>query len=720
MPADKRTGPRHPRLGAAGFHAVRWLAARLLAAAGFHQLGSYFADERIAFVRARLARGETVYLAGLGPPGTHNSGVALVEVTQASGPRLIVNNEEERFSGNKHTTEYPQASIEAMVATLHSMGRDIGDIAAWVTTWDYPTLFGTLARSVLEEAPQGAKLLRNTEAAGFDGRRLEQMTRTPKILGRQLGLTARVPLICMPHHDNHAWFSFAASPFAEPAESVAIAVLDGTGDRGSISLYAAENGAMRRLSCNDSVFDSLGAFYSVISSTQGGWTWLSSEGRYMGAAAWGDMNRATNPYYERLKDVLDFGADGAIKLNRAMANWQCDPFEHPYKRALLELLGEPLRPDQLWNPDAVLRVEDINHRPDTQDRLDKAAATQLVFEDGMIHVVDHLLRTTGANRLVLTGGVALNAIGNMRLLEHFDEAWFASAQQRRACLHLWVPPTPGDAGVTIGAAWLFAYLAGAPRGAAMTHAFYCGMAPSRDDIAAALKADDISSQRVGDIATSAGRDAVADLMAFIVAQGGVIALVQGAAETGPRALGHRSILANPCDPHVRERLNERVKYREAIRPLAPMATLEAAKEYFDLLEGGSDGDYNAYNYMVLTARAKPHARETIPAVIHADGTGRVQIVRAGDDPLTYAYLKALGRHIGVEISVNTSFNVAGPIAQTPRQAIDTLRRSKGLDVVLLVASDGKVTAAWHGGERYSGRFTAWLAEWTNACSKQSG
>jgi carbamoyltransferase len=115
--------------------------------------------------------------------------------------------------------------------------------------------------------------------------------------------------------------------------------------------------------------------------------------------------------------------------------------------------------------------------------------------------------------------------------------------------------------------------------------------------------------------------------------------------------------------------------------------------------------------MVLTARSKPQATAKIPAVIHADGTGRIQIVRAQDDPLTYAYLKALGRRIGVEISVNTSFNVAGPIAQTPQQAIDTLRRSKGLDVVLLVASDGVVTAAWHGGTRDSGRFTAWLSEW---------
>jgi carbamoyltransferase len=223
--------------------------------------------------------------------------------------------------------------------------------------------------------------------------------------------------------------------------------------------------------------------------------------------------------------------------------------------------------------------------------------------------------------------------------------------------------------------------------------------PKEQDIATALKAGDIASLRIGDISTQGGRDAIADLMAFMVAHDGIIALYQGAAETGPRALGHRSIFANPCAPDARERLNERVKYREAIRPLAPMATLEAAREYFELHEGASDGNYNAYNYMVLTAHSKPPARAKIPAVIHADGTGRIQIVREDDDPLTYAYLKALGRRIGVEISVNTSFNVAGPIAQTPQQAIDTLRRSKGLDAVLLVADDGAVYALARQGAR---------------------
>src|SRR6202171_3743537 len=242
-----RIGPRHPRLGRMGFHAARWLGARLLGAAGFHQLGSGFAGARRARVREKLGRGKTVYLAGIGPPGTHNSGVALVEVSQTNGPRLIVNNEEERFSGNKHTTEYPVASIDAMVATLRGIGRDIGDIDAWLTSWDYPDLAGTLVRSVLEELPQSLRLLRTTEAAGFDGRRLDQMTRTPKILGRQLGLPEGVPLICMPHHDNHAWFSFAASPFADNDEPVAIAVLDGTRDRRSVSLFVTVHCAMRRV-----------------------------------------------------------------------------------------------------------------------------------------------------------------------------------------------------------------------------------------------------------------------------------------------------------------------------------------------------------------------------------------------------------------------------------------------------------------------------------------
>jgi carbamoyltransferase len=124
--------------------------------------------------------------------------------------------------------------------------------------------------------------------------------------------------------------------------------------------------------------------------------------------------------------------------------------------------------------------------------------------------------------------------------------------------------------------------------------------------------------------------------------------------------------------------------------------------------------------MVLTAHAKPEARARIPSVVHADGTGRLQIVREATDPLTYAYLKALGRRIGVEVSVNTSFNVAGPIAQTPQQAIGTLRRAKGLDAVLMFSEEGSVYAALHGGSSGDGgnRFKRWLEEWSISTGRQ--
>ena len=710
-----RTGPRHRWLGKAGFGpALRYLGW-YYARRHIHRLNSDFAAERLQRVRTQLERGETVYLAGIAAGGMHNAGVALIEVSAARGPRIICNHEEERFSGEKHTTKFPEHALAALAKTMDRIGIGPERIAAWLGTWDYPLLGATMIRSVLEELPGSVSFLRPAPNAVFDFHHLSHGSDNARDLARNFGLEEPVPIIAMPHHENHAWFSFAVSPFARLDEPVAIAVIDGTGDRGSISLYVAEHGAMRCISCNDSVFDSLGIYYSVISSSQGGWTWLSSEGRYMGAAAFGTMDRASNPYYAPLREILSLQSDGGVLLNRALANWQRDPFYKPYRPALTRILGEPIPAEQMWNPDAVLRVEDIKHKPNTKDRLDKAAATQMVFEDALIHIVDHLIRTTQSNRLILTGGVALNALANMRLLDHFDETYFEKTLGRRARLHLWVPPVPSDPGVPVGAAYIFAHLAGAGLGPAIEHAFYCGLPPTQAEIRDALEAaDGVDWIELGSVADARGRATIADMMAFMIARDGVLAIFQGAAETGPRALGHRSIVANPCNPRTREVLNARVKYREAIRPLAPMMTLAAAREFFELSDGASDADYNIYNYMVLTARAKPAAHARIPSVIHADGTGRLQIVREHTDPLTYAYLKALGRRIGVEVSVNTSFNVAGPIAQTAAHAVETLRRSKGMDAVLMVAEDGAAFAAWHGAAQAregGGRFRRWLAEW---------
>jgi carbamoyltransferase len=247
----------------------------------------------------------------------------------------------------------------------------------------------------------------------------------------------------------------------------------------------------------------------------------------------------------------------------------------------------------------------------------------------------------------------------------------------------------------MGAAYSFALRAGAKPRDGLQHAFYCGRAATRTEILHALEQEErVAHCALGNVTDAGPRMAVPDLLAFIVARGGIVALYQGCAETGPRALGHRSILANPCDPHTLESINRQVKFREPIRPLAPMVTPEQAPRFFELSEGAADDGYNAYNYMVLTVRVRAEARTRIPAVVHRDGTARIQIVRSDHDPFSYEFLKAMGRRAGVEVAVNTSFNVGSPIVQTPEQALVALRKAHALTALLLISVEGDAFIAW--------------------------
>jgi carbamoyltransferase len=691
-----RFKPLYPRLAAAGESLALKFTGRYFRSKDIHRAKGAFASERRRTMQDALARGETIHLAGICMGGYHNSGVALIAVDARSGPRIICNNEEERFSGRKHANHFPDAALDALADTMEREGIAPSDIHAWLGTFDLPLYVASGIRALLEEFPSSLSLLNMEPNPGFDPDNFKRSFEGPARLAQRFGLGESVPVIGMPHHDNHAYFSYLVSPFARSRKETMVIVVDGAGDQAAISFYLGSAGQLRSIRDNGSLFDSLGHFYSVISSTQGGWTILSSEGRYMGAAAFGDMRRASNSYYARLRQIFGFFPRGEVRINRTLANWHCDDMlRNPYTPALAQILGPPLAPKDMWNPDAILRVEDVQHHPHTQDRVDKAAATQLVLEDALIHIVDGFIRETGCDQLVLTGGTALNALANMRLLEHFDDRYYAETLDCDTRLHLWVPPVPGDAGAPLGAAYGFAASAGAPAGASLQHAFYCGRGPSTREMLSALKdADDLDWAVVGNTAERGGIDAIADLMAEITAKDGIIGIVQGPAETGPRALGHRSILANACNPRTRDLINERVKHREPIRPLAPMMTLRAAKALFELSDGAADDNYNAYNYMVITVQAKPQSRAKVPAVVHADGSARIQIVRETTDPVIFAYLRALGRRVGVEVAVNTSFNVGAPIAQTPLQVLETLRRARGMDGVFIFADEGPVAVAW--------------------------
>jgi len=717
-----RTGPRLRLLGRAAFAAIYPLARLAGRMAKFHSPRSRFAKKRIAAMRCKLDAGETVYVLGIGPGG-HNAGVGLVAVSRRDGIRIVGNHEEERFRAIKHYQRYPSRSVEVLLEQMKQLGIAPADIHAACASWDYPRWVAKAIETVVQELPASWRLFTREASPQMNRQCVFDAFTAPRRLGRKLSPDGRrMPVINLRHHDNHAWFSWGVSPFAVSDEPVMVLVIDGAGDDGAISMYLARSGQLELLWKNDNFWDSLGMMYGVISSSQGGWPLMSSEGRYMGAAAWGNADRATNPYYARLREVLVLAPRGQVLLNRSLANWHRGGCARPYTPRLTQILGEPILPRDMWNPDAVLRVEDIQHVPITVERVDKAAAVQLVFEDALFHIVEHLVRLTRSSRLVLTGGSALNCVANMRLMERFDESWYrGNLGMEHTTLHLWVPPVPGDAGVAVGAAYHFACLAGARPGAALQHAFYCGMAPTRTEIENALRVvPEIGHRRVGNIATAIERRRVADLLAHIVSRNGVVGIFQGAAETGPRALGHRSILANPANASTRDTLNRLVKFRELVRPLAPMATLEAARQWFDLLPGAADGDYNAHNYMVLTCRAKAAAHAAIPAVIHHDGTCRVQIVREHLDPFMHAYLKAMGTRVGAEVSVNTSLNVGAPIAQTPAQALETLRKSKGMHGLFMIADEGDVYVAWHDVEQApkdAGRtLLGWIAQWERETS----
>ena len=711
-----RYTPAHPLAGRLAERLCRPLVRAAGAALRFYDSRSRYAIKKGQEMRDRLRRGDSVYLLGVGPSG-HNSTAALVEISAKNGIVPICNNEEERFTAVRHEDRFPENSLNEIFGLLRKMDVSPDDILAVVGSWDYLAGISTGLRIAVEEAPASFRLARRSASPQMNLGHFLEALKAPAQLKHFFKTKKRVPVIGMRHHDNHAVFPYAGSPFAGSLDPTMIVVIDGFGDDGAMSTYVARQGKVELVRRVPGLFDSLGFLYAVISSTQGGWTTLSSEGRFMGASAWGDQSRLTNPYYKRLRQILFFGSEGRVYVNRSFINYhRCGQLK-PYSQVLTEIIGEPIPPDKMWNPNAVLKIDSLDLTQATQERVDKAAALQLVFEDALFHIVDHLIRLTGSHQLVLSGGTALNCLANMTLLEQFDEDYYRRYLKRdNERLHLWVCPNPSDTGAGMGACYNFALSHGAPLGPPLQHAFICGSAPTNEDIAKAIaEAEDTKSLAIGNINHPAGRRQISDLIAYIISRDGVIGLFQGPSETGPRALGHRSILANPCNPDTLKILNAQVKYRESFRPLAPMITLEEAKRLYYLSQGASDDNYNAYNYMVLTARARPESFALVPAVIHRDGTSRIQVVREETDEFSHAILKALGRRLGVEAAVNTSLNVGTPIVQTPAQAIRALHRSRGMTGLILIEDSGKAFLVWHAVEKppkdAGRRLLQWINEW---------
>ena len=653
--------------------------------------------------REKIASDHVVYLVGFNI--AHNSGVSLIEASRKNGIRTLANYEEERFTGIKHYAGYPEKSISELSRLLASLGKSVGDIFCVLYAWNsvteekygqkmillngkiiknkYYSHISAAATPKIEESdidPQQKKSFYNHSPG---------LVRALRRMIHDLNLSEDMACIQLNHHENHAYYAYGVSPFFSPQESektTMISCIDGGGDCSSASLYKAVSPEIELIKRTPRE-NSLGVFYMLCATYLGGWSALSSEGRYMGASAWGNNDRLTNSFYKQLRQFFYFSANGEIFINSTMA-------DNEYA-GLQEIVGPFLSVEEIWNPDAVLKIDDIKHSKITRDRVDKAAAVQMVFEDALFHIIGNLIHEVQSDQLVLCGGTALNCVANMRLLEHFNKEYYQTYFGKDTQLRIWVPPVPSDQGVVIGAPYQFAMRNGVLPLGKLPTPFICGLSPSTRRILDALENSDfIYYATLGNIHDNASLWEITDWMAYAVAQNAIVGIYQGEAETGPRALGHRSILSNPCNPEALNMINSRVKLRERIRPLAPMVTPESAEKWFHLSPGASANNYDAYDYMVLTVRARDEAKAVIPAVIHKDGTSRIQIVRRENNPLIYEYLKALKNYIGVEVSINTSLNVGSPIVQTPEQALQVFKRARGLDCIFMISAEGKVHMVW--------------------------
>ena len=474
-------GPRHPRLGRAG----RWLTYKPLRAwarrRGFFTHDEIFARERVRALREKIARGERAYLLGLGLGG-HDSGAALVEISESGCISLLSSHEEERFVGERHYAGHPRHALSEIRADLKERGLGPDDIHACLASFDYVELFAAGAEALAQELPRSLGLLHpDVYPAGlgplwraFDG---------PRVVAETLYDTpSPVPVIGMLHHENHAAFAWATSPFCQREGRTLILVTDANGDDASFSVYLGDEMGLRRLFHHPGIWDSLGHFYAFLSSTFGCWPIGQAEGRWMAAAAFGIREPTLNPYYPLLRAIISVDERGGLQLDRSLTSWQLRgnraPLHKPFETQLRSMLGRK-------RASGALSFD--YHEPDLP-AANLAAASQLVFEETLEQLARHWAVDSDARQLVLTGGTALNCVANARIQRAFCNAipGTSSDDECRSYGSFWTPPAPADEGTLAGCAMAFAMRAGARPGAPLHHTFYCGRAHTSDSLESAL------------------------------------------------------------------------------------------------------------------------------------------------------------------------------------------------------------------------------------------
>lgn len=529
---------------------------------------------------------------------------------------------EERFTGQKHTSAFPKNAIEYC---LQEAGVDWDDITAVAHNFDYSAL-----RPLMERNPYTKGLY---EQVLSDERQVH-------LFKEAFDVDVADRFNAIDHHLAHASYTFYNSGFSDSL----VVVADGLGEQNSISIYAGKNNTLTLLK-GFGPLSSLGMLYSAITDYLGFIT-NSDEYKIMGLAAYGDLS----VYADVFKKLVILDDDGGVRIPEllpAKIQTPLDRETYRHFKTVLSELGLPAR-----EPEGEV----------TQAHRDFTAALQHRLNEAMLHVVSYWAKETGNTNLCMSGGVALNCVAN------------AYVADRKLFTNIYVAPAAADDGTAIGAALHMATKLNPSTEFTNTQdmPFYGPAVVVTPELETRAKEHGIQVRHVE-------KQELITTVRDCIVGGGIVGWAQERMEFGPRALGHRSILADPRQYEMRDRLNTVTKQRENFRPFAPIVQAESLKTYFDAIEGVG------YKHMLFNINVNKAHQHELQAITHVDGTARVQAVEKTDLPLLWDLLGAVAEVTGSPVLLNTSFNLKSmPIVC---YADDALQAYIDSDIDLLVIND---------------------------------
>jgi carbamoyltransferase len=579
----------------------------------------------------------------------HDSAAALIKDGE-----IVAAAQEERFSRRKHDFSFPAHAIAYCLEQAGIQARDL----AYVAFYDKPLLkFERILETYIAYAPAGIRSFMMAMPLW-----LKEKLWIPTLIRN--GLDYEGEILFPEHHESHAASAFFPSPYSRAA----FLTMDGVGEWTTTS-YGWGEGSRVTIMGEMSFPHSLGLLYSAFTYFTG-FKVNSAEYKVMGLAPYGEP-RYVQAIYDHLIDLKE---DGSFRMNMKYFDY-CAGLRMTNGRFSRLFGGPPRKPEA----------------PLTQREMDLACSLQEVTEEIMLRMTRHVKKETGEKNLVLAGGVALNCVGNGRILR---EGPFEN---------IWIQPAAGDAGGALGAA-LFAwhsYLGNSRTANEKRDSQYgslLGPEYSDEQIEQFLKMKEIGYRRIP-------REELAETVADLIARENVVGWFQGRMEFGPRALGARSIIGDARSPTMQSVMNLKIKFRESFRPFAPSVLLEHAAEYFEL---DRESPYMLLVADVAAAKRIPMtpeqerlfgiekltvARSEIPAVTHVDYSARVQTVDGETHPLYHELISAFYRKTGCPVIVNTSFNVRGePIVCRPEEAYQCFMRTRMDYLVMghfLIAKDAQ-------------------------------